>query len=105
MLTQEAIFIATIKGTSLVIKTRPFCKNEAKPIYTNHDCCIDCIACPDQRSAGDAYTHHCAGSAAVRGGAAVRVGGARCRAVGAARCGRLWCVFIPIHQRVCTARS
>ena len=24
MLTQEAIFIATIKGTSLVIKTRPF---------------------------------------------------------------------------------
>ena len=27
MLTQEAIFIATIKGTSLVIKTRPFSKN------------------------------------------------------------------------------
>ena len=26
MLTQEAIFIATIKGTSLVIKTRPFDK-------------------------------------------------------------------------------
>ena len=33
MLTQEAIFIATIKGTSLVIKTRPlimFCKCMSK---------------------------------------------------------------------------
>ena len=28
MLTQEAIFIATIKGTSLVIKTRPFYRSD-----------------------------------------------------------------------------
>ena len=36
MLTQEAIFIATIKGTSLVIKTRPFVRFPRAPAMRSH---------------------------------------------------------------------
>ena len=48
MLTQEAIFIATIKGTSLVIKTRPFLKNSTGSL--NHDSLNGCLIHPGFRA-------------------------------------------------------
>ena len=36
MLTQEAIFIATIKGTSLVIKTRPLSPKSHNPAIISY---------------------------------------------------------------------